>query len=67
MSTIKKPLVVALGDPKYAGDDFLNDFKKDFDFEVFLADPFPDPNLTGPESRYSPPQTDKKQKPFFHN
>lgn len=26
--------VVALGDPKYAGEDFINDFKRDFDFEV---------------------------------
>ncbi|KAI1625468.1 D-3-phosphoglycerate dehydrogenase [Exophiala viscosa] len=33
----KKPLVVALGDPKYAGEDFISDFKKDFDFEILLA------------------------------
>jgi hypothetical protein len=30
----KKPLVVALGDPKYAGQEFIDEFKRDFDFEV---------------------------------
>lgn len=33
----RKPLVVALGDPKYAGQEFLDEFKKDFDFEVLLG------------------------------
>ncbi|OAP65607.1 hypothetical protein AYL99_01579 [Fonsecaea erecta] len=32
-----KPLVVALGDPKYVGDDFLQDFKREFDFKVLPA------------------------------
>lgn len=30
----QKPRVVCLGTPKYAGDDYLNSFSKDFDFEV---------------------------------
>jgi hypothetical protein len=33
----RKPFVVALGDPKYVGQEFLNEFKKDFDFEVLLS------------------------------
>ncbi|KAK5364902.1 hypothetical protein LTR20_008838 [Exophiala xenobiotica] len=33
----RKPFVVALGDPKYVGQEFLNDFKKDFDFEILPA------------------------------
>lgn len=33
----RKPFVVALGDPKYAGQEFLDEFKKDFDFEVPLG------------------------------
>ncbi|KIW16247.1 hypothetical protein PV08_06298 [Exophiala spinifera] len=32
-----KPRVVALGDPKYVGADFLEEFRKDFDFEVLDA------------------------------
>ncbi|KAJ9620084.1 hypothetical protein H2204_012394 [Knufia peltigerae] len=32
-----KPRVVALGDPKYVGADFLEEFQKDFDFEVLDA------------------------------
>ncbi|KAK6371210.1 hypothetical protein LTS17_008941 [Exophiala oligosperma] len=32
-----KPRVVALGDPKYVGTDFLEEFQKDFDFEVLDA------------------------------
>lgn len=30
----RKPRVVALGDPKYVGEDFLSKFKEDFDFDV---------------------------------
>jgi len=33
----RKPLVVALGDPKYAGQEFIDEFKKDFDFEILPA------------------------------
>jgi len=32
-----KPRVVALGNPKFVGDDYLADFSKDFDFEVLEA------------------------------
>lgn len=32
-----KPRVVALGDPKYVGHDFLADFRKDFDVDVLEA------------------------------
>ena len=30
----RKPRVVALGNPKFAGDQYIEDFKKDFDFAV---------------------------------
>ena len=33
----RKPLVVCLGAPKYAGEEYLQDFSKDFDFEVLDA------------------------------
>ncbi|KIX00615.1 uncharacterized protein Z518_09680 [Rhinocladiella mackenziei CBS 650.93] len=33
----RKPLVVALGDPKYVGQDFLNEFKQDFNFQILDA------------------------------
>ncbi|KIW89602.1 uncharacterized protein Z519_09758 [Cladophialophora bantiana CBS 173.52] len=36
-SSSTKPLVVALGDPKYVGDEFLEDFKREFDFEILPA------------------------------
>ncbi|KAI1613145.1 D-3-phosphoglycerate dehydrogenase [Exophiala viscosa] len=32
-----KPRVVALGNPRFVGDDYLADFSKDFDFEVLEA------------------------------
>lgn len=35
MPNIQKPLVVALGYTEYVGELFLNEFKKDFEFEVF--------------------------------
>ena len=38
MSARGKPLVVALGDPKYVGEDFLDEFKKDFNLEVIAPD-----------------------------
>ncbi|EXJ88785.1 hypothetical protein A1O3_01849 [Capronia epimyces CBS 606.96] len=34
---LRKPLVVALGNPKYVGQEFLDEFKKDFDFEILEA------------------------------
>ena len=33
----KKPRVVALGDPKYVGQEYLESFKRDFDFQVLDA------------------------------
>lgn len=36
-STRHKPLVVALGDPKYAGKDYIEQFKESFDFEILDA------------------------------
>ncbi|KAL2408137.1 Dehydrogenase efuE [Exophiala dermatitidis] len=33
----RRPLVVALGDPKYAGQEFLAEFKRDFDFKILHA------------------------------
>jgi hypothetical protein len=30
----RRPLVVSLGEPRYVGEDFLKEFKQDFDFEV---------------------------------
>ncbi|OCT52837.1 hypothetical protein CLCR_10913 [Cladophialophora carrionii] len=32
-----KPFIVSLGDPKYVGEEFLQDFTRDFDFEVLPA------------------------------
>ncbi len=32
-----KPRVVALGHPKFVGEDYLQEFQKDFDFEVLEA------------------------------
>lgn len=34
---VQKPLVVALGDPKYIGKEYLESFKKDFRFQVLDA------------------------------
>lgn len=33
----KRPLVVALGEPKYVGQEFLEEFQKDFNFEILQA------------------------------
>ena len=32
-----KPRVVSLGQPKFVGEDYLEEFQKDFDFEVLEA------------------------------
>jgi hypothetical protein len=32
-----KPRVVALGNPRYAGKEYIEDFEKDFDFAVMLS------------------------------
>jgi hypothetical protein len=32
-----KPFVVSLGEPKYVGEEFLEEFKRDFDFDVLPA------------------------------
>lgn len=36
-SDARKPRVVALGQPKYVGDDYLSEFAKEFDFSVLEA------------------------------
>lgn len=35
----RKPRVVALGTPKFVGDDYLAEFKKDFDYAVRISIP----------------------------
>ncbi|ETN41343.1 uncharacterized protein HMPREF1541_03278 [Cyphellophora europaea CBS 101466] len=36
-NSTQKPLIVALGDPKYVGQDYLEEFKRDHDFAVLPA------------------------------
>lgn len=37
IAMVHKPRIVSLGNPKFAGADYIEEFKKDFDFEVLEA------------------------------
>lgn len=62
----KKPRVVALGTPKYIGDDYLAEFAKDFDYAVRFP-PGPDSrlarSLTHSALRSSTRQTARRRRP----
>ncbi|KAF4961260.1 hypothetical protein FSARC_10242 [Fusarium sarcochroum] len=37
LSSGRKPRVVALGKPEFISDEYINDFRKDFDYEILDA------------------------------